>query len=364
MGLPAPYEFLLFFKVLGFILHAIPMNVVEAGMFLVLLLRWRGGEPGVQLAERLGRQMPVIIALAVNLGIVPLLFTQALYYRVFYPATILMAWSWLSVILLLLTAYYGVYVYSVAQRRGTLRPWKTVLGWVSAALFLVIGLLFSSALSLMTDVERWPGLWQSTSVAAAPLGTGHHFTLTVWLRWLMMFGLALTTTAVYVVVDAGWFGWRQTEAYRRWAARFAWRLHALGCALFLLASAGYVLGAWPVEVRERMFSWPWSLLTGLTPAGLAWPAGLLLLQARRGAITRSTSSAAGVAQVVVIVFNAVSRQVVQNLELARFVDLASAPVRTQWSPLVLFLALFLAGLALLAWMLRQVLSAERRSGAA
>ena len=48
-----------------------------------------------RLSERpLMNQMPVIVAVGVNLGVVPLLFTQVAYYRVFYPAGVLMAWPW------------------------------------------------------------------------------------------------------------------------------------------------------------------------------------------------------------------------------------------------------------------------------
>ena len=57
-------------------------------------------------------QMPVIIAMGINFGIVPLLFIQVGFAQVFYPATVLMAWFWFAVIVLLMPAYYGVYVYA------------------------------------------------------------------------------------------------------------------------------------------------------------------------------------------------------------------------------------------------------------
>ena len=60
--------------------------------------------------------MPVIVAVGVNLGVVPLLFIQLAYYKVFYPATILMAWFWLGIIMLLIPAYYGVYAYAMRLR--------------------------------------------------------------------------------------------------------------------------------------------------------------------------------------------------------------------------------------------------------
>ncbi|WP_205006265.1 hypothetical protein, partial [Escherichia coli] len=139
-------------------------------------------------SARLLKQMPVIIALGVNFGIVPLLFTQVAYYRVFYPATILMAWPRFLIIILLTFAYYGVYIYVTGFKDGAeLTPFKRVAGWVSAILFVAIGFLFSNGFSLLTNLNAWPKIWQSTSVAGAPLGTALNLSdPTLLPRWLMM----------------------------------------------------------------------------------------------------------------------------------------------------------------------------------
>ena len=84
--------------------------------------------------------MPVIVALGVNFGIVPLLFVQLAYYKVFYPATILMAWFWLAIIGLLIPAYYGVYVYACGVRSAARRCRVAACGRLGAAvLFVAIG---------------------------------------------------------------------------------------------------------------------------------------------------------------------------------------------------------------------------------
>jgi len=44
LGFPAPYWFLAFFKVFGFSLHVIPMNLWYAGLLTVLLAGRFGGE--------------------------------------------------------------------------------------------------------------------------------------------------------------------------------------------------------------------------------------------------------------------------------------------------------------------------------
>ena len=97
-GLPAPVWFIELFKMLGFTLHMAPMNLWYAGMILAVLLHALGSEHGRRFSARLMTQMPVIVAMGVNLGIVPLLFVQLGYAKIFYPATVLMAWFWLAII--------------------------------------------------------------------------------------------------------------------------------------------------------------------------------------------------------------------------------------------------------------------------
>ncbi len=364
LGYPAPYGFLIFFKVLGFTLHTIPMNLWYAGIVLAMLLRWRGGEHARRLAARLMRQMPIIIALGINFGIIPLLFIQVAYYRVFYPATVLMAWPWFSIIPLLTVAYYGVYVYvsGLKADEAHLSPIRQAAGWVSAVLFIGIGFLFSNALSLMVNVAAWPTLWERTSVAGAALGIALNVgDASLWPRWLMMFGLALTTTAAYIVVDAAFFAGRESDAYRRWVAGFAPKLYTVGLVWFALAGTWYTFGTWPTSLRQAMFGGPrlvLTLLTALAP-GLPW---LVIAMQRRG-ITRWWALLTGLAQFGVLAINAVSRQVVQNLELSRFLDVTAEAVRTQWGPMILFLISFAVGVAIILWMVRQVVLAERRATA-
>ncbi|MGW8258273.1 MAG: hypothetical protein ACWGMZ_12365, partial [Thermoguttaceae bacterium] len=199
-ALPAPHWFIQFFKVLGFTLHAVPMNLWYAGLLVALLLHLIGSRHGRRFAERLIAQMPVIIAFGVNLGIVPLLFIQVAYYKFFYPATILMAWPWLAIIVLLIPAYYGVYLYAWALRDENktqaadvdkqspsdelndslgetalvsfpaLKIWRRIAGWAAAFLFIIIAFIFANGLSLMDHVDRWNEIWINHSVAGAALG--------------------------------------------------------------------------------------------------------------------------------------------------------------------------------------------------
>ncbi len=360
LGYPAPYWFLVTFKVLGFTLHMGPMHLWFAGTLLAMILARWGSTEAQRWSARLLKQMSVIIALGVNFGIVPLLFTQVAYYRVFYPATILMAWPWFLIIILLTFAYYGVYIYVTGLKdNAELTLFKRVAGWISAILFLAIGFLFSNGFSLMTNLDAWPQIWQSTSVAGAPLGTALNLAdPTLWPRWLMMFGLALTTVAAYTVFDAGVFARRESAGYRRWAGSFALKLYTIGLIWFAVMGLWYVFGTWSTDVRDQMFASPLILLTVLTALGPGVPWLLILFQRRQ--ITQTLAIVTGLAQFGVLGLNAISRQFVQNIELSKFVDVTAEPVNLQLSPLVVFLILFVAGLGVVAWMLEKVLRAERQ----
>ncbi len=361
LGYPAPYWFLVLFKALGFALHMGPMNLWYAGIVLALLMRWRGNEAARRWSNRLMKQMPIIIALGINFGIVPLLFTQVAYYKVFYPATILIAWPWFAVIVLLTLAYYGVYIYADGLRNDVTRvaSVRRAAGWISSILFIAIGFIFSNGFSLMTHLNAWSQLWQSTSVGGAPLGialnTGDP---TLWPRWLMMFGLALTTVAAYTVLDAAIFAKKESEAYRHWASGFALKLYTIGLIWFALCAAWYVWGTWSAPVRDQMLSSPLLILTALTALGpgLAW----LLIAAQYGGVTQVMALLTGLAQFGVLVLNAVSRQIVQNIELSKFIDVTAEPVNMQWSPLIVFLLLFVAGIMVLIWMIGKVVKAREQ----
>ncbi len=111
-------------------------------------------------------QMPVIIAVGINFGIVPLLFVQVGFAKVFYPATILMAWFWLAVIVLLMPAYYGVYLYAYGLAEARAKPmprWKRAAGWLAAVLFLADRLHLRQRHEPDGNVEPGPTSGSSTA---------------------------------------------------------------------------------------------------------------------------------------------------------------------------------------------------------
>jgi hypothetical protein len=294
-----------------------------------------------------------------------------------------MAWFWLSIIGLLIPAYYGVYLYAWALRGDkdsplpqagegpgvraagaranpqSIPPWKRLMGWLAAIFFVTIGFLFVNGMSLVDHVDRWLALWKATEVAGAVTGTALNIgDPTLWPRWLLMFGLALGTTAVWLVVDATWLTVDASDAYRQWAWNFAKVLYTVSMLWTAAAGAWYVT-TWSPELRGAMLLFPTLILTGLTAVatGVPW---VLIMSDNLCDAKRATAAAMAAAQFGVLGINAISRQVVQNVNLKAFFDVSAQPTDVQWSPLVMFLVVFVLGLGVVAWMVVQSVPATRR----
>jgi hypothetical protein len=211
----------------------------------------------------------------------------------------------------------------------------------------------------MTRVDAWSGLWLANSVDGAARGTAWNLgDATLWPRWLLVFGLALGTTAAWAVFDSAWFARRESDDYRRWVLRFARWLY-LGAVVWTgIAGSWYVFGAWTPAIRQAMFAWPILPLTVATAAAPLVPAAWLWIR-RHESISRSEAALVALLQFLVLGVNATSRQVVQNLELKPYLDVAAQPTSVQWSAVVVFLLLFVAGLAVIAWMVGQAAHASQ-----
>jgi hypothetical protein len=364
LGLPAPFWFVEAFKVLGFTLHQAMMHLWYGGVPLAAVLSLLKDPRAGRARARLLGAMPVVVALGINLGVVPLLFTQVAYYRAFYPAGVLMAWPWLSVIALVTLAYYGVYLGAIGVRSGTGARRGMVAGWAAALLFVTTGFLFANNFSLMTNVRGWPDLLARTAVAGAPAGTALNTAdPTLLPRWLMLLGLALVTTAAFLVIDAAFLAGRERPEYHAWAGRAAAAVGTVGLAIFGACGAWYIFGALDPDVLAALAGAPLPAAVALLAAAIpafTW----VLLVAQPARPSRLTAVLIGGVQFLALAANAGARQWVQNMELAPYLNVAAEPVRVEWSPLVLFLVLFVSGLGVVVWMLRRIAEVHRREAAA
>lgn len=163
--------------------------------------------------------------------------------------------------------YYGVYIYASAYKDGMNKLAKRhiLVGWLSAFIFIIIGFIFANGLSLMVNLESWRRIWQNTKIGAAVSGTGNNFNdPTLIPRWLMMFGLAIMTTAAYVLFDANYFAEKVTDDYKLWVPKFSLKLYIVGIIVYAAFGSLYIFYSLDNEFRNLMLSDPIALMTWFT----------------------------------------------------------------------------------------------------
>ncbi|SNB52098.1 hypothetical protein [Thermoflexus hugenholtzii] len=328
LGMPIPAGYLFALKVFGFFLHMAFMQLWLAGLPVAVVL-WRF-RPHV--AERLIAAMPFAMAFGINAGIVPLLFLQTLYPQFFYPATILQAWFWFLIIPLLLIAYTAVYLAAFGR-------WRVLASLIAALLLTWIGAQFAAAMTLTAQPEGWMGIFRATATGGAVHGFALALDREALLRLGLMAGMAFGTVAAFLAGLAG-FGRRDSE-FAAQVRPLVPLLYVIGLGLFGLAGSLYaptVADRLPAALQgAAAFSMPLATLL----------AGLYGVRPGRGA-----AGALILAQLGVLLSNAIARQVVQAAEIGQWVDLGQVPVRGEWGSVALFLVTLLLGLGVLAWILR------------
>ena len=335
LGLPVPPSWLLGLKLFGFILHMIFMNLWLAGMPTALVLR----NSQAPVADRLFRAMPFFMAFGINAGIVPLLFIQVLYPQFFYPATILQAWFWLLIIPLLIIAYYAVYFASFNRYRALAATLASILlSW--------IGLTFSSAMNLTASPQSWPAVFMASAEAGSVDGFALRLNGEAVLRFVMMLGISFGTLAAFLALDAEFFAAKLD--YRNAARKLVAPLYILGLIIF--GVAGLLYGP---TVRDRL---PEFLAM---VAGAALPLGAALSIFYFKQPSRAVAAALLAVHAVVLIANALARQIVQTRSLEIWARLDQLPVRGDWDSFLLFVIVMIVVLVGLGWLARIALRAGR-----
>jgi hypothetical protein len=352
MPVPGPVWLMRTLLLLTFFLHLLFMNTLLGGTIVAFVcsLRQKKSQFAAQLGSDLGRVLPVVFAFTITLGVAPLLFLQVLYGNLLYTSSILIGIPWLSIIGLVLLAYYGVYYFSLrGEKHGA--GATAVLG-VAALLLAGVAHIFTNNMTLMLTPQRWLNIYTSN-----PGGLNMNWAdPTVLPRYLHFFLSALAVTGLYVVITG--LRKRQTP-YGRWLIERGARLFAITTIL------NFAVGFWflvtlPFDVRMT-FMGRNGLATALLGLGMLLPLGavahLLLAPSKESPVRTATIGiGAGVLTVAVMV---VIRDLLRNAYLAPVYNLAQLHVKSQWGVIALFVVLFIAGLATLFYMLRAVAKASK-----
>jgi hypothetical protein len=325
-----------------FVLHVVFMNLMLGGTIIALSNSLRGGAGQLALARNLSKKLPFTVALAVNAGVAPLLFLQVIYGHFVYTSSILMGVAWLSIIGLLITAYYGMYLFNYKFESW---GWaRNLLVGISALIMLYIGFIFTNNWTLAVTPEKWAAYF------AQPGGTIWNLSEpTLWPRYLhMVFG----AIAVAGLGLAGFGQYRQSKGVEargqidQGLAWFKWTtLMQIGLGVW-----------WLFALREEAMK---LFMGGDLVATIAFGIGFALALLSLGlAFMKKVWSTIWVT-VGTLLAMAVMREYVRFGYVREYFTPDQLQVEPQMSPLILFLAVFIVGIGCVWYMLKLAFNAGK-----
>lgn len=317
-----------------FVLHILLMNALFGGALVSLLGGLRRGGGGPVAARDTAGRVPTLVALTVNAGVAPLLFLQVLYGHLFYTSSVVMAGWWFAIIPLLIIAYYAAY--AVAFRfESALRP---VLAGGVILILAFIGFMFVSNNTMALVPAAWTRWFDRPDGALLNFGEP-----TLWARWLHMMIGAVAVGGLFVALvhdNKARGGDTEAAAARDWALPFF--THG---SIAQMAVGLWWLMALPDDImRQFMGGSPFASALLVAGIGLGVWAVVLGFQ-------KKVRWAVGVLVATVLVM-ALMREVVRFGYLDGVFHPGELTVEPQFSPLILFLAVFVVGIGCVTYMLR------------
>jgi hypothetical protein len=347
LPLPGPAWLFWALLMLTLALHVVAMNLLVGTSVMAAYFRIRhGSNPHArELVRRLTPWISVCVAATVSFGVAPLLFIQALYGRLFFTSSVLMAWTWLGVVPAVMAVYYAAHYASRRSRNGL--PVSGMLFLGMALVLLAVGLTYSANMTLMLRAESFIDLYRA-SAGGLHFGGGDP---TLWPRWLhMMLGAAAVGGLTVALVGTA----RRTSQpeFARWAVRTGAKWATVATGLNVVSGAWW-LGALPPATVQRFMggSGPAAALLGAgVILGLATFALLAVLASSKAKPALAGLSAA--ALVTTIVLMLFVRDQVRGAALERVGFEPVQWVVPQWLPFGLFAVLLLIAIGVMAWMAR------------
>lgn len=351
--LPAPVWLFKALHLVTLSLHFGALEMLLGGLLIATWLNARGarrnGQPAALrrgIAAALARRLPIVMTFVINLGVPPLLFAQVLYGRALYTSSVLIGVYWIGVIFLLMACYWLLYRFAAGTEQGRAVWWQGALAWVLAG---CIARIYSTNMTLMLRPDVWAGMY-----AASPGGALlPPFDPTLTPRWLFMLTGGFWVAGLWML----WLAGRPAidSALRRDLAARGGRL-AVVMTLVQVAVACWLWSVLPAPVRETLAGS--ALARGAALAWLVLIAAVLLLGAA-SALRKPQSAAIGyialaLTVLTMLAMTAVRDQIRDAALLAHGFDVWQRTCAPNWSVVIIFLVVFTAGLAAMAWLIAVV----------
>ncbi len=336
-AIPVPWGWFQVLLIATFTIHLLFMNAMVGGGIIALAGHIKGNPSSEPVRRDLSGRLTIIIALAVNFGVAPLLFLQALYGQFIYVSSQLMAVYWLSVIGILILAYYGAYLYKF--KYDVLMDKRVPLLGVTVVLLLAIAFFFTNNMTLMLRPEAWIRYFEN------PQGTILNLSdPTLIPRYLHFMTASVAVGGLFIALVWTYRENRGTPGAREHIDQgMRWFTHATLLQI--------VIGFWfqmslPREIM-LLFMGKSPVHTGLFLVALALVVAVLLL-----GIHRKVRLTAG-ATLALVLLMVVMRDLVRAAYLSPYYTPSDLAVTGQYSPLAVFLAALVVCSGVIFWVVRE-----------
>lgn len=344
--LPAPVWLFKVLHIVTLLLHFGAVQLILGGLTLATLFNAFGKKDSEMrtASNSLIKRLPTVMTYVINFGVPPLLFSQVLYGQALYTSSVVIGVYWIAVIFLLIAGYYLLYL--AADRAADDRSWWW-MGVISLVLLAYIARIYSTNMTLMLRPEDWLALYQKSGGLGTVMPTGDP---TLLPRFLFMTIGSLGFAGTFAVLLGLHFD--HSETVRSFLVRIG---SIVGAAFFSVQMAcGYwVYAVQPGVVKEGLLASPvgyygviiWALFSVLA-----------LVAALATAFSRSTAKitawASALSALLMTAGAVLARDAIRDVTLfAKGFDVWDRVVVSNWSVVIIFFVLFVAGLALIGYLL-------------
>lgn len=334
--IPAPWWLFWLLNVVTFTLHILVINVVLGGSLITLFSRLRqpAADPQNLLFGPLVKKLPTGFAIAINLGVAPLLFVQVIYGHLIYSSSVLMAVYWILVIPLLIIAYYSAYIHA---QKSAARTASLISIAVTSVILLYIAFTYVNNMTLMVMPEKWGAYFENRGGTILNAGDP-----SFWPRYLHMVVASVAIAGLFLAIIWNYRSKRGEEGSDKVKS---------GLKIFAWATvAQIVIGLWflmslPKEIMMGFMGGN-LLYTIVLTLGILLAIGVLFV-AFRGKLTATLYHA-----LAIVVLMVISRANLRSLYLSDDFHLDTLQLSPQYGVMALFFVIFGIGLAVVYYMLK------------
>lgn len=335
-AIPVPWGWFYVLLMLTFLLHLLVMNAMLGGGIIALISTLRGGEQNTLLSKEFSYKWPYTIAFAVNMGVAPLLFVQVLYGQFIYSSSIMMAVWWLSIVVLLILAYYSAYIYDF--KFDVLSGLRIFMIEISVGILLFVGFLFTNNMTLMLQPDKWSAFFNN------PGGTLLNLTdPSVIPRYFHFVVGAVAIAGLYLAL-IGHFNFAKSRVKKETLLHQGMNYFTIATAIEIALGFWFLL-ALPKNIM-MLFMGGSAYGTFMLTLGIILAAAALYF-----GYTKKLISAC-VCTLVLLIDMIFMRDLVRVAYLKPYFQLSDLTVNSEYSSLALFLVIFAIGLAMIGYMLK------------